>query len=132
MERSHTLQLARLDAPHVDLELASRVIKPLPGRFYAVEFPAVDRIGSIWLSDGASSSLSSDLCVVIAVGAGVDLSPGDVVLVRPTHGDWIEDAEFGSYRAEGRVRIYGAACEFQGEPVRVEWDECEPVRVVRD
>lgn len=129
MERPSTLQMTRVAAPRVDFELASRVIRPLSGRFYAVEFPAVDRIGSIWLSDGASSTLSSDLCVVIAVGDGVDLSPGDVVLVRPTHGDWIEDAVFGEYAAEGRVRVYGVACEFHGEPVRVAWDECAPIRV---
>ena len=140
MERPNTLQLTRVDAqedlrgqsralPNVDFELASRAIKPLSGRFYAVEFPSVDRIGSIWLSDGASSSLSSDLCVVIAVGEGVSLSPGDVVLVRPTHGDWIEDAVFGGYRAECRVRVYGLACSFEGEPVRVAWDECAPVRL---
>lgn len=130
MERPNTLQLSRLDAPRVDFELASSVIKPLSGRFYAVEFPAVNRVGSVWLSDGASASLSSDMCVVIAVGEGVDLSPGDVVLVRPTHGDWIEDARFGPYVAEGRVRVYGLACEFQGEPTRVAWDECAPVRVL--
>ena len=130
MERPNTLQLGSVDLPRVNFELASRVIKPLAERFYAVEFPAVERLGSVWLSDGASSSLSSDLCVVIAVGSGVDLSPGDVVVVRPTHGDWIENAVFGDYRAEGRVRVYGTACEFQGEPVRVAWDECAPVRLL--
>jgi hypothetical protein len=131
MERPNTLQLTVADAPAVDFAMASSVIRPLSGRFYALEFPAVDRVGSVWLSDGASSSLSSDLCVVIAVGDGVGLTPGDVVVVRPTHGDWIESAAFGPYTAEGRVRIYGIACEFQGEPVRVAWDECAVLRVNR-
>ena len=102
------------------------------GRFYAVEFPRHEREGLIYLSDHVQDSLKSDLAVVIAVGPEVGLEPGDVVGVRCDFGDWYEDAQFGPYKAEGWVRVYGMAHEFQGESVRVRWDECAPVRIGKD
>ena len=131
MQNSNTLYLTKSEAPYVDYELASRIIKPSPGRLWVLEWPNPERIGSIYVSDGAATSLKGDSCTVLAAGLGVDLSPGDTVLVSPTHGTWIEDGVFGSYRAEGRIRIYGMAW-YLNDPHPQKWDDSCPVKIVKE
>jgi co-chaperonin GroES (HSP10) len=129
VERELTIQLPTAEAQEIDYGQAASVIRPLPGRFYAIEHGRAKKIGSIFLSEGAGTSLQSDALTVIAAGEGVSLSPGESILVRPTHGEWIEGFEVPGYKAEQRVRVYGTGAAFQGQPFRVDWWECAPCKV---
>jgi hypothetical protein len=99
VERELTIQLPTAEAQEIDYERAATCIRPLPGRFYAIEHGRTEKIGNIYLSERAGVSLQSDALTVIAAGEGVSLSPGESILVRPTHGDWIEGFEVPGWRA---------------------------------
>jgi co-chaperonin GroES (HSP10) len=128
MERVNTLQLGEMGID-VNWCLASSLVKPLRGRFYAVESPEQEQHHGLYLSDGAKQSLKSDVCKVIAVGADCGLSPGDTILVRPDHGTWVEGFKVGPYHAEARVRIYGMAWTEDNDPIPLPWDLSAPIKL---
>lgn len=114
----------------VDWKTASKLIKPRPGCFYAVEPPFQEKVGSIYLSGEANRSLQSDIVTVIAVGVGVGLNPGDRVAIRPDHGCWFTDFEVPGYKAESRVRFYGWAWDaLDNTPYSIDYDVSAPVKI---
>lgn len=64
-----------------------------------------------------------DVGVVVAVGLGVDLWPGDVVVVSPVGGTWRWGFQAGDYRPENEIRVYGIYCDetHAGQPEIIPW-----------
>lgn len=78
----------------------------LPGRVAVLMCERPSCFGSILLTDRSAGNLRPDAGVVASVGAGVTLSVGDRVYVRPYVGLHVEMPE-GVYRLLGREVFQG-------------------------
>lgn len=76
--------------------------------------------GGIFLSDKASGKYRPNIGVVISA-AGVVYNPGDVVVVRPYDGYWLQPYHGKHYRTENEIRWYGLAHDME-ENRTVTWD----------
>ncbi len=88
---------------------ASLTVKCPPGKAVAVCHGAPARIGVVELPDEARETFRPDLATVIAVGEGVTLCPGDVVLTDNQLGKRVQGLELDGVQTDGEVRMYG--CE---------------------
>jgi co-chaperonin GroES (HSP10) len=90
----------------------------------AVEMcPIESDLGGFVIPDKYARRMRPQIGVVLAVGSGVGVSPGDQVIVHPLDGKRIEGFVCGAYEAENEVRLYGVMCESLGFPLDVPWDE---------
>lgn len=83
-----------------------------------------EKRGEIYLADETKQRDRADAGTVLScgyerlTGDAMEIKAGDRVLVEPYRGIFIKGAQFGEYRAEGWVRVYGLACG--------NWDEHHP------
>ncbi len=103
MDRPNTIQLPVQTYPKPNL---TNDISMAP-KCAAVEMcPFAEKVGTILLPDRVGGRLRPDAGWVLAVGEGIDLEIGDVVLVMPYKGDRYQPF-YAGYETEGEVRLYG-------------------------
>lgn len=128
MDRPFTCQVLVTDH-EIDVTAGAN-LEAVVGKVVVEMLPEARQIGLIQLPDNVQGVLRPDVGVVLAVGPGVDdLEPGDMVVVRPYDGTWVEGFECDGYKAKGQVRIYGAYHPYSGESLRCDWSESIPVRI---
>ena len=87
----------------------------------AIPFPP-DSSRGILLPETVKGRLRPDCGIVVSVGAGtpLDINHGDIVLVRPYDGMWIEDSDISEHY---QIRIYGQERNDDGDFVNVAVNE---------
>ncbi len=129
MKRGHLLQV-RYQGHEVDWQKASQCIHVVGPQVVVEMVPEPEKVGSIYIGDGASAEVRADMGVVIASqiepkkvqGEWIDFpKPGTVVCVWPEDGTWIEDAFMGDYKPKSQIRVYGAYNTALYEPEWCDW-----------
>jgi len=128
--------------PSIDWERANRYLAPLPGRCVVEMAPVPEMVGGLYfgMQEGGERRNRSDLGVVLAVGGGVHVLPGEIVAVDNEHGKWMEGCVFGDYEPQGQIRMYGRSARSGGTVTKVPWwrsilavvDDEELAKVGRD
>lgn len=128
------------DSELPDWQTASKYLACLPGVVAVERLSVPEKLGSLYLPDRAVHTYYEDddpvagfepsVGVVLSAGCGVDLEPGQVVIIRDGDGVEFEDFHAGSYRAKNPVLFFGVIVpqgEDEREPGYVEdmpYDEC--------
>ena len=97
-------------------------IYALAGRVCVEMLPRQGYHGVLALPDHLAGNMRPDIGWVIAAGRGVELLPGDCVIVRPSDGTYRDGVTWGDYSAE-QVRTYGTFCEKAGKPYVYDWSD---------
>lgn len=111
---------------------ACSCLKPAKGIVYVEMSPYEEKRGELFLSDETKQRDRADCGVVLACGyergddippRDMEVRPGDVVLVEPYRGTWLQNCSFGDYAAEGWVRVYGLASGSWDEVHETSWND---------
>lgn len=120
------------EAPPILWVLAAEVLRMAPGCTAVEMWPVAHDMGGIIIPDKFAKRMRTQVGTVLSAGQGVDVSPGDVAIVHPLDGQWIDGFGVGAYEAQGEVRLYGVMCEKLGEPISVPWDESLLAKIEAD
>lgn len=123
LKRENIVQITVRELPQCDWQTGNRAIKCPPGRVVVEMAEAETQRGVLHLTDEFAANMRPDIGTVIAVGDGVDLEPGEVVLVRGYDGTWRRSFVSGDYQPSGELRFYGVYCGSYGEPQVSPWYE---------
>lgn len=122
METAELLLPESWDIPWKD----ARIAVP-PGLVVVEMLPLPEKKGLLYLPEKFSQSHRPDVGVVIGVGRGTSLTPGDLVIVRPEDGHWQEGADLGGYKPKNQIRTYGKDYNFHAEAERFPWEDSIPL-----
>ncbi len=89
-----------------DVMMLSGSLEMMPGTIAICPANKREKLDMIYLPDRMAANTRPDSGTVIAVGDGVPLAIGDIVLYRPYHGKWIGDFEVDGKVFE-QIRLYG-------------------------
>lgn len=106
----------------IDWRLASECIFPLHGVTVVEMDSPPEMFRGLYIPSDLEQDLWPDTGTVLASN-GTALKPGDRVLCHPEDGKWLEEAQFGPYKAKNRVRMFGWAGDSPDAMQRIPWDE---------
>lgn len=86
-----------------------------------------ERVGGVLVAY-RNERIGPDVAKVVAAGEGPssELRPGDVVLVRHSHGKHMRGVEVSGVSFDNEVRMYGCAAVVGGKAARVPWHKSVP------
>jgi co-chaperonin GroES (HSP10) len=115
------------------LEDAPWFVAPYPGRTVVEMLPVAQSSSGVLIAgmEDAEWRLRSDVGMVIDVGDGVALIPGDVVLVDHSHGKRVSGFYSGKYESLDEVRFYGCVAVTGRKAKRVPWYRSILARLIK-
>lgn len=136
MQNANKIQLGN-PKNNIDAAKASRSIRAMPGKVVVEMLPPTTMHGELHLPETVGADLRFDIGVVVSQPfstrlRGIDLespSIGTTVCVVGYDGCWVDGLETPSYQTSNEIRTYGHFCEFEGQPVRVDWWESIPCSI---
>lgn len=82
--------------------------------------------GGVWLPDVASGKYRPNVGVVLVSGEA-SYKPGDVVLVRPYDGYWLDGYKGKHYQTDREIRWFGLALDLEESGRTITWDVCDQI-----
>ena len=129
MDRPFTSQVVITDH-QIDHKSACKALATPLGKVVVEMLPEAKKMGLIHLPDNVAGKFRPDVGIVISTAPDVyGIEVGEMVVVRPYDGTWIEGFEIPGYTAKGQVRVYGCYSEFQGETQQNNWNDSIPVKI---